>query len=170
MRVNASATQKDTTVVTSKVAALMDVANMTPLLHISSRYPASRHCAALVAPVARHPRIDSHVVVCSLESDEDIDALLAMAPDEIADRLYTPKADLPEGEERARLAGPDRDPAAEGPVLLWLLEGQSVGPFPKSFQALSNGFIPDLFGVGKPSVTSLAAGIISVAVLVWMGV
>ena len=28
---------------------------------------------------------------------------------------------------------------------LWLLEGQSVGPFPRSFQALSTGFIPDLF-------------------------
>ena len=35
-----------------KVSALLDVANMTPLLHISSRYPASRHCAALVAPIA----------------------------------------------------------------------------------------------------------------------
>ena len=53
---------------------------------------------------------------------------------------------------------------------LWLLEGQSVGPFPKSFQALSNGFIPDLFGVGKPNVTALVAGVIAVAVLIWMGV
>jgi putative multiple sugar transport system permease protein len=53
---------------------------------------------------------------------------------------------------------------------LWLLAGQSVGPFPKSFQALSNGFIPDLFGVGKPNVTALVAGLIAVAVLIWMGV
>lgn len=53
---------------------------------------------------------------------------------------------------------------------LWLLEGQSVGPFPKSFQAVSNGFIPDLFGVDKPNVTALAAGIAAVAILVWMGV
>ncbi len=53
---------------------------------------------------------------------------------------------------------------------LWLLAGQSVGPFPKSFQALSNGFIPDLFGVGKPNVTALVAGVIAVAVLIWMGV
>ncbi|WP_151718806.1 multiple monosaccharide ABC transporter permease [Gemmobacter serpentinus] len=52
---------------------------------------------------------------------------------------------------------------------LWLLAGQSIGPFPKSFQALSNGFIPDLFGVGKPNVTALAAGVIAVAVLIWMG-
>lgn len=53
---------------------------------------------------------------------------------------------------------------------LWLLAGQSVGPFPKSFQALSNGFIPDLLGVGKPNATALIAGIIAVAVLIWIGV
>jgi putative multiple sugar transport system permease protein len=53
---------------------------------------------------------------------------------------------------------------------LWLLAGQSVGPFPKSFQALSNGFIPDLFGVDKPNATALVAGLIAVAVLIWMGV
>ncbi len=84
-----------------KVAALMDVANMTPLLHISSRYPASRHCAALVMPIARHPKIESRVLVCGL--DEEPDALLTLEPDEIADRLYTPAADLPEGERRIPL-------------------------------------------------------------------
>ena len=31
-------------------------------------------------------------------------------------------------------------------LTLWLLNGQNVGPFPKSFQSLSTGFIPDLFG------------------------
>ena len=35
-------------------------------------------------------------------------------------------------------------------LTLWLLDGQNVGPFPKSFQSLSTGFIPDAFGVGKP--------------------
>ncbi|MFY2765054.1 exodeoxyribonuclease I [Arenimonas sp. MALMAid1274] len=84
-----------------KVGALLDVANMTPLLHISSRYPASRHCAALVAPIARHPRIESRVIVCGL--DEDLSALLTMEPGDIADRLYTPAADLPEGERRIPL-------------------------------------------------------------------
>ena len=84
-----------------KVAALMDVANMTPLLHISSRYPASRHCAALVAPIAVHPKIDSRVIVCGL--DEDPAALLALSPGDIADRLYTPAAELPEGEQRIPL-------------------------------------------------------------------
>ncbi|MDO6732071.1 sugar ABC transporter permease [Marinovum sp. 2_MG-2023] len=52
---------------------------------------------------------------------------------------------------------------------LWLLEGQSVGPFPKSFQLLSTGFVPDVFGVGRPNATALAVGIIAAGASVWMG-
>lgn len=53
---------------------------------------------------------------------------------------------------------------------LWLLEGQSVGPFPKSFQALSTGFIPDLIGSGKPNLVALGAGVAAAAILVWLGI
>ncbi|MCB1342398.1 MAG: sugar ABC transporter permease, partial [Pseudooceanicola sp.] len=52
---------------------------------------------------------------------------------------------------------------------LWLLEGQSVGPFPKGFQLISTGFIPDLFGVGRPNVTAIAVGVIAAMVIVWLG-
>lgn len=52
---------------------------------------------------------------------------------------------------------------------LWLLEGQSVGPFPRDFQALSTGFIPDLFLVGKPNVTAIAAGVVAVILIFWLG-
>lgn len=52
---------------------------------------------------------------------------------------------------------------------LWLLEGQSVGPFPKSFQSLSTGFIPDIFGIGRPNGTALAAGVIAALLIVWLG-
>lgn len=52
---------------------------------------------------------------------------------------------------------------------LWLLEGQSVGPFPKSFQSLSTGFIPDIFGIGRPNGTAIAAGLVAVALIVWSG-
>jgi len=82
-------------------ASLIDPIAMQPALHVSSRYPAARLCAAPVIPLARHPRIDSRIVVFDLEQDPQ--ALLTMAPDEIADRLYTPAADLPEGEERVAL-------------------------------------------------------------------
>ncbi len=83
------------------VAGLVDVAAMAPLLHVSQRFPASRMCAAPVLPVARHPRIDNRVVAFDLAQDPS--ALLRMSPEEIADRLYTPLADLPEGEERIAL-------------------------------------------------------------------
>jgi len=82
-------------------ASLLDTVAMMPVLHVSQRYPASRLCAAAVLPLARHPRVDSRVIVFDLDSEPD--ALLAMAPDEIADRLYTPAADLPEGEARIPL-------------------------------------------------------------------
>lgn len=51
---------------------------------------------------------------------------------------------------------------------LWLLEGQSIGPFPKSFQALSTGFIPDLFGVGRPNALAMAVGVAAVLLIVWL--
>lgn len=64
---------------------------------------------------------------------------------------------------------------------LWLLEGQSVGPFPKEFQALSTGFIPDFFpesvgvslaetfGVRRFNTGALALGGMAVSVIVWLG-
>jgi exodeoxyribonuclease-1 len=82
-------------------ARLLDTTAMLPVLHVSQRYPASRRCAAPVLPLARHPRIDNRVVVFDLDSDPA--PLLAMAPSDIADRLYTPAADLPEGEQRVPL-------------------------------------------------------------------
>jgi exodeoxyribonuclease-1 len=82
-------------------ASLIDVVAMTPVLHVSQRFPASRLCAAPVLPLARHPRIDNRVLVFDLAQDPQ--ALLRLSPAEIADRLYTPTGDLPEGEERIAL-------------------------------------------------------------------
>ena len=82
-------------------ASLLDVAQMTPVLHISGKYSAARGSAALVAPICRHPQIDNRVIVFDLDADPD--ALLALDADAIADRLYTPTADLPEGESRIPL-------------------------------------------------------------------
>ncbi|MEZ0470206.1 exodeoxyribonuclease I [Luteimonas salinilitoris] len=82
-------------------AGLLDTVAMQPALHVSQRYPATRMCAAPVLPLAVHPRIDSRVIVFDLDSDPD--ALLALEPEAIADRLYTPTADLPPGESRIAL-------------------------------------------------------------------
>ncbi|MEY4871669.1 MAG: hypothetical protein RLZZ563_999, partial [Pseudomonadota bacterium] len=54
-------------------------------------------------------------------------------------------------------------------LTLWLLNGQNVGPFPKSFQSLSTGFIPDAFGVDKPNMTALFLVALAAVAIIWMG-
>ena len=80
---------------------MLDITSPDPVLHVSQRYPATRLCAAPVLPLARHPRMDSRVIVFDLDSEPD--ALLALDPDDIADRLFVPTRDLPEGEARIPL-------------------------------------------------------------------
>ena len=82
-------------------AQMLDVARMQPVLHVSQRFPASRLCSAPVLPLARHPHVDSRMIVFDLAQDPE--ALLALSPEDIADRLYVSAADLPEGVERIAL-------------------------------------------------------------------
>ena len=82
-------------------ASVLDPFAMQPVLHVSQRYPAARKCAAVVVPLAVHPSIGNRVIVFDL--DGDVDALFAQTPEEIADRLYTPSADLPPGVTRVPL-------------------------------------------------------------------
>ena len=55
-------------------------------------------------------------------------------------------------------------------LALWLLGGQSVGPFPPQFQLLSSGFIPDFFGYPGFNITSMLVGIILVALMIYFSV
>ncbi|MDF4003940.1 exodeoxyribonuclease I [Luteibacter sp. PPL552] len=84
-----------------RVFELLDVAAMTPVVHVSSRYPASRHCLTVVAPLAAHPSRAGEVIVYDLTADPA--DLLALDDDDIADRVFTSRADLPEGVERIAL-------------------------------------------------------------------
>lgn len=64
---------------------------------------------------------------------------------------------------------------------LWLLQGQSVGPFPPGFQMLSTGFVPDLFpremtaglaeiaGSRNFNLLAMGVGIIAAVAIVWLG-
>ncbi|WP_319496674.1 multiple monosaccharide ABC transporter permease [uncultured Cohaesibacter sp.] len=45
-------------------------------------------------------------------------------------------------------------------LTLALLNGQSIGPFPTGFQKLSSGFIPDLFGFGRPHMLTIVLGVV----------
>ena len=54
-------------------------------------------------------------------------------------------------------------------LTLWLLNGQNIGPFPKSFQLLSTGFIPDLFAVNKPNMTAILVVVLASLIITWLG-
>ncbi|MBK7012991.1 MAG: exodeoxyribonuclease I [Xanthomonadales bacterium] len=90
---------------------LLDVAHRTPVVHVSSRYPASRGCLAIVVPLAIHPQQANGVIVHDL--DVDPTALLELDADEIADRVFVSRADLPEDVERIplKLVHANRSPA-----------------------------------------------------------
>ena len=53
-------------------------------------------------------------------------------------------------------------------LTLWVLNGQNIGPFPKSFQSLSTGFLPDLFSVGQPNVTAIVLVALAACGIIWM--
>ena len=84
-----------------RVFDYLDVARMAPLVHVSSRYPASRGCLALIAPLAMLPGRSNEVIVYDLDADPT--ALLELDANDIADRVFVARADLPDGIERIAL-------------------------------------------------------------------
>lgn len=62
---------------------------------------------------------------------------------------------------------------------LWLLEGQSVGPFPREFQVISTGFVPDILPGGAAlaafldvrnlNMLALATGVVAAGWVIWSG-
>jgi putative multiple sugar transport system permease protein len=62
-------------------------------------------------------------------------------------------------------------------LTLWMLGGQNIGPFPKAFQSLSTGFIPDalgdwdqtLLGLDRLNGTAVVIVLAVAAVMVWAG-
>ena len=90
---------------------LLDYVHRTPVLHVSSRYPAERGCTAMVVPLAVHPEQPNKIIVYDLDADPQ--PLLELEPGDIADRVFTARADLPEGVERIPLkaVSANRSPA-----------------------------------------------------------
>ena len=83
--------------------AMLDTTTMKPVFHISAKYPASRRCCAMVAPVAEHPTNRNLVIVYDLR--EDPTELLTATPEQIRARVFTSQADLGEGSSRFPLKG-----------------------------------------------------------------
>jgi putative multiple sugar transport system permease protein len=63
---------------------------------------------------------------------------------------------------------------------LWLLEGQSLGPFPREFQMIANGFVPDIFPAGlgetiagllgerRVNMLALLTGVVAASIVLWL--
>jgi len=83
------------------VMQMLNPAGPKPLLHTSSRIPATRGCTTLVLPLSIYPDRKKSVIVFDLMSDPE--PLLDLSAEEISDRLFTPAVDLPEGVERIAL-------------------------------------------------------------------
>ena len=84
-----------------QVAELLNVATKKPVLHTSAMFSASRFCTTLVMPLAMHPTNKNGVISYDLSVDPA--PLIALSAEEIRQRLYTPAADLPEGQQRIPL-------------------------------------------------------------------
>ncbi|MGX1307333.1 putative multiple sugar transport system permease protein [Amorphus suaedae] len=54
-------------------------------------------------------------------------------------------------------------------LMMKLLDGQSVGPFPRGFQLLASGFLPDIVSVKGLNVLSLLLGLAVVSAILYFG-
>ncbi|OYU39663.1 MAG: ABC transporter permease [Pseudorhodobacter sp. PARRP1] len=52
---------------------------------------------------------------------------------------------------------------------MWMLGGQNIGPFPKEFQAISSGFLPDLTGIGQPHGLTVILVLLAIGAQFWLG-
>lgn len=79
----------------------LDLVHRKPLIHVSSMYPASHGCLALVAPLCQHPVDRNGVVVYDLR--EDPASWIDASAEEIGQRVFTRQDDLPPGVTRIPL-------------------------------------------------------------------
>lgn len=80
------------------VAQLLNLAQPTPVLHVSSMYPSELGCIALVLPLAAHPANKNEMIVYDLRADPQ--PFLSLNVEQLRERLFTRQEDLPEGCER----------------------------------------------------------------------
>ncbi len=79
-------------------SAMLDTAAMTPVVHVSSRFPARNGCLAVVAPICQHP-INPSAVIC-IDLAQDPQCLADLEVSDIRDRVFTASRDLPDDVER----------------------------------------------------------------------
>ncbi len=85
----------------TQVDALLDIVNKKPVVHVSSMYPSSQGCLALVSPLCQHPDDKNGVIVYDLR--EDPSTWVNLSSEEIRERVYTRQDELPESTRRIPL-------------------------------------------------------------------
>ncbi|KAA0694642.1 exodeoxyribonuclease I [Halopseudomonas laoshanensis] len=84
-----------------RVTALVDLQQVRPLVHVSGRFGRERQGLALVLPLGWHPQNKNALIVWDLAADPAM--LMDMTAEQLRERLYTRREDLPEGEQRPGL-------------------------------------------------------------------
>ena len=84
-----------------QVKQLLQVGSYIPVVHVSGMYGADKQYLSLVLPLCQHPVNNNGVVVYDLSVDPE--TMLKLSVEEIQQRIFTAKADLPEGIERIPL-------------------------------------------------------------------
>jgi exodeoxyribonuclease-1 len=81
-----------------KAFDLLNLHKKEIVIHVSSKYPASQNCLALVLPICQDPVNSNGTVVCDLSKDPT--HLLEESVDQIRAKLFTNTQALPEGTQR----------------------------------------------------------------------
>jgi exodeoxyribonuclease-1 len=79
-----------------QVAELLNVADMTPVMHTSSKVSSKHGCTSWFAPVTYHP-VNKNAVIC-VDLAQDISPLMDLSCEEIKERLYTRHDELEPGQ------------------------------------------------------------------------
>lgn len=85
----------------TEVSKLINLRTREAILHVSSRYSAERGAIAMVMPICQHPVNKNGFIVYDL--DVHPEDFFEADTEEMAARLYTPAAELPEGIKRIPL-------------------------------------------------------------------
>lgn len=87
--------------VKQKPAELLNPQKQAMLLHVSGKYPANRHSLAVIVPLVQHPTNGNGMVVYDLSVNPK--DLLQLSVEQIRERLYTSRDDLPPEQDRIPL-------------------------------------------------------------------
>lgn len=85
----------------ARVLACLDVARHKPVFHVSSMFPATLGCCALLAPLFQHPVNKNAYVGFDLRQNPEV--LSGLSVDELRMRLYSSAEDLGNDKERPAL-------------------------------------------------------------------